>query len=54
MAFDRGLAKEIGLTPEEIAVFAFVADLGSPLLHAHFPRAYLDVNREPYELAPRI
>ena len=26
--------------------------LGAPLLHAHFPRAYLDVNREPYELDP--
>ena len=35
-------------------LFAFVADLGSPLLHAHFPRAYLDVNREPYELDPRM
>ena len=28
--------------------------LGAPLLRAHFPRAYLDVNREPYELDPRI
>src|SRR6476659_1158344 len=35
-------------------LFAFVADLGAPLLHAHFPRAYLDVNREPYELDPRM
>src|SRR5947209_13107025 len=26
--------------------------LGAPLLRALFPRAYLDVNREPYELAP--
>ncbi|MGK2921826.1 MAG: N-formylglutamate amidohydrolase [Methyloceanibacter sp.] len=33
-------------------LFGFVADLGAPLLHAHFPRAYLDVNREPYELDP--
>jgi N-formylglutamate amidohydrolase len=33
-------------------LFAFVTDLGAPLLHAHFPRAYLDVNREPYELDP--
>ena len=24
------------------------------MLHAHFPRAYLDVNREPYELDPRM
>jgi N-formylglutamate amidohydrolase len=28
--------------------------LGCPLLVAHFPRAYLDVNREPYELDPRM
>src|SRR3990170_4979568 len=33
-------------------LFAFVTELGAPLLYAHFPRAYLDVNREPYELDP--
>ncbi|BAQ18546.1 N-formylglutamate amidohydrolase [Methyloceanibacter caenitepidi] len=33
-------------------LFSFAAALGAPLLHAHFPRAYLDVNREPYELDP--
>jgi N-formylglutamate amidohydrolase len=33
-------------------LFAFVTALGAPLLYAHFPRAYLDVNREPYELDP--
>jgi len=33
-------------------LFGFVTDLGAPFLHAHFPRAYLDVNREPYELDP--
>ncbi len=33
-------------------LFGFVTGLGAPLLHAHFPRAYLDVNREPYELDP--
>jgi N-formylglutamate amidohydrolase len=27
---------------------------GVPLIHARFPRAYLDVNREPYELDPRL
>lgn len=27
---------------------------GAPLMRAHFPRAYLDVNREPYELDPRM
>ena len=26
----------------------------APLMRAHFPRAYLDVNREPYELDPRM
>jgi N-formylglutamate amidohydrolase len=29
-------------------------EFGCPLLVAHFPRAYLDVNREPYELDPRM
>lgn len=29
-------------------------DLGAPLLKALFPRAYLDVNREPYELDPAM
>ena len=29
-----------------------VLELGAPLLKANFPRAYLDVNREPYELDP--
>ena len=40
---------------------AYVADLfggaaaaGAPLLEAHFPRAYVDVNREPYELDPAM
>jgi len=28
--------------------------LGAPLLHARFPRAYIDVNREPYELDPAL
>lgn len=31
-------------------LFARAPHLGAPLLRAHFPRAYLDVNREPYEL----
>jgi N-formylglutamate amidohydrolase len=35
-------------------LFSFVAGLGAPLLFAHFPRAYLDVNREPYELDPAL
>ncbi|KPF67361.1 N-formylglutamate amidohydrolase [Bosea sp. AAP35] len=36
------------------ALFARSVALGAPLLVAEFPRAYLDVNREPYELDPRM
>lgn len=35
-------------------LFAGVVDFGAPLITAHFPRAYLDVNREPYELDPDL
>jgi N-formylglutamate amidohydrolase len=35
-------------------LFRPVVDLGAPLLHANFPRAWLDVNREPYELDPKM
>lgn len=35
-------------------LFDGVVDLGAPLLCARFPRAYLDVNREPFELDPRM
>ncbi|WP_320198180.1 N-formylglutamate amidohydrolase [Agrobacterium sp. rho-13.3] len=35
-------------------LFASAIDMGAPLLKANFPRAYLDVNREPYELDPRM
>ncbi|MDB5593478.1 MAG: N-formylglutamate amidohydrolase [Hyphomicrobiales bacterium] len=35
-------------------LFTDAVALGAPLLRAHFPRAYLDVNREPYELDPRM
>ena len=35
-------------------LFAAVPAVGAPLLRAHFPRAYLDVNREAYELDPRM
>jgi len=35
-------------------LFLPAAALGAPLLCAHFPRAWLDVNREPYELDPRM
>ncbi|HEY8194423.1 MAG TPA: N-formylglutamate amidohydrolase [Hyphomicrobium sp.] len=35
-------------------LFQPVASLGAPLLSARFPRAYLDLNREPYELDPEL
>jgi N-formylglutamate amidohydrolase len=35
-------------------LFASVVELGAPLLRANFPRAFLDVNREPFELDPRM
>lgn len=35
-------------------LFADASALGAPLLAARFPRAYLDVNREPYELDPQL
>ncbi len=35
-------------------LFGAAAGLGAPLLAANFPRAFVDVNREPYELDPRM
>ena len=35
-------------------LFAPVVERGAPLLKANFPRAWLDVNREPYELDPNM
>ena len=31
-----------------------VLERGHPVMRAHFPRCYVDVNREPYELDPRM
>ena len=42
---------------EDFCVDELVAEaaaLGAPLLKANFPRAWLDVNREPYELDPKM
>jgi N-formylglutamate amidohydrolase len=36
------------------ALFAAAPELGAPLLSACFPRAYLDANREPWELDPTM
>ncbi len=35
-------------------LFGGAVTQGSPMLSANFPRAYLDVNREPYELDPAM
>jgi N-formylglutamate deformylase len=35
-------------------LFLGVVRQGFPLMRAHFPRCYIDVNREPYELDPRM
>ena len=35
-------------------LFGRAPHLGCPLLRAHFPRAYLDINREPWELDPTM
>ena len=36
------------------ALIAGVVKHGYPLMRAHFPRCFVDVNREPYELDPRM
>ena len=35
-------------------LFAAAPELGAPLIRALFPRAYIDPNREPYELDPAM
>lgn len=35
-------------------IFACAPAMGAPLLHALFPRAFVDPNREPYELDPAV
>ena len=35
-------------------LFLPCVELGAPLVRALFPRAFLDVNREPYELDPKV
>ncbi len=36
------------------SLFAGVVERGMPLMRVHFPRSMVDVNREPYELDPRM
>lgn len=61
--YPRGFVEQSRLSPHALRrsedafvdlLAADVPDLGAPLLLAGFPRAYLDVNREPYELDPRM
>lgn len=49
---ERGLRRSEDFLVD--ALFSHASVIGAPLLVAHFPRAYLDVNREPYELDPRM
>lgn len=35
-------------------LFAAAGAVGAPMLRAHFPRAFLDLNREPYELDAKL
>jgi N-formylglutamate amidohydrolase len=35
-------------------LFAAAPELGAPLIRARFPRIYVDANREPFELDPRM
>src|SRR3546814_3713788 len=35
-------------------IFGCAPEMGAPLLHALFPRAFVDPNREPYELDPAV
>lgn len=35
-------------------LFSGIVDLGAPMIAARFPRAYVDVNREPFELDPEL
>lgn len=48
----RALRKSEDCYVDEL--LAGVASFGAPLLAARFPRAYLDVNREPFELDPAL
>ena len=61
--YPQSLLEASRLTPPQLRrsedlyvdqLFGDVVEIGAPLLTAHFPRAWLDVNREPYELDPKL
>lgn len=49
---ERTIRKSEDFLVDEL--FESVVDCGAPLLKANYARAYLDVNREPYELDPKM
>ncbi len=49
---ERAIRRSEDIFVDEL--FAPVVPFGAPLLRANFPRAWLDVNREPYELDPQM
>lgn len=48
----RALRKSEDCYVDEL--FAVAPRFGAPMLRAHFPRIYVDPNREPFELDPRM
>ena len=48
----KALRKSEDAYVEEL--LASAPEHGAVLMHAHFPRAYIDINREPYELDPLL
>ena len=48
----KALRKSEDAYVEEL--LAAAPEQGAVLMHAHFPRAYIDINREPYELDPLL
>ncbi|MBX3506003.1 MAG: N-formylglutamate amidohydrolase [Parvibaculum sp.] len=62
-AYPEGFVRTSNLDPQTLRrsedcfveeLFGSAVRLGAPLLHALFPRAFLDANREPYELDPTM
>lgn len=49
---DRSIRRSEDFYVDEL--FGSAVAHGAPLMVANFPRAYLDVNREPYELDPKM
>jgi len=61
--YPQGFIESSRLAPERLRrsedayveeLFAGVTQQGAPLIAARFPRAYLDLNREPFELDPAL